>query len=121
MNQQSRDLAIMFADVSNSSALYKRLGNVDAKRLVDKTLDIMRRLTAEQAGTVVKTIGDEIMARFDSAGDACRAAMAIQQYCSMASGDEARSEEHTSELQSRGHLISSLQLEKKKYINVTVL
>lgn len=89
MNQQSRDLAIMFADVSNSSALYKRLGNVDAKRLVDKTLDIMSRLTAEHAGTVVKTIGDEIMARFDSAGDACRAAMAIQQYCSMASGDEA--------------------------------
>src|SRR5690625_5334558 len=49
----------------------------------------MSRLTAEHAGTVVKTIGDEIMARFDSAGDACRAAMAIQQYCSMASGDEA--------------------------------
>src|SRR5690625_4418210 len=89
MNQQSRDLAIMFADVSNSSALYKRLGNVDAKRLVDKTLDIMSRLTAEHAGTVVKTIRHETMARFDNARDACRAAMPIQQYCSMGSGDES--------------------------------
>src|SRR5690625_6834776 len=30
------------------------------------------------------------------------------------SGDEGRSEEHTSELQSRGHLVCRLLLEKKK-------
>ncbi|MDQ2077246.1 adenylate/guanylate cyclase domain-containing protein [Marinimicrobium sp. ABcell2] len=89
MSQQSRDLAIMFADVSNSSALYKRLGNLGAKQLVDNTLDIMTRLTVEYAGTVVKTIGDEIMARFDTACDACRAATAIQQRCALRSGNEA--------------------------------
>src|SRR5690625_6517246 len=31
--------------------------------------------------------------------------------------DELRSEEHTSELQSRGHLVCRLLLEKKKYQN----
>src|SRR5690625_5643347 len=31
---------------------------------------------------------------------------------------ENRSEEHTSELQSRGHLVCRLLLEKKKYINI---
>src|SRR5690606_10296773 len=32
-------------------------------------------------GVVVKTIGDEIMARFDSSGQACETAVAIQQRC----------------------------------------
>src|SRR5207253_8143763 len=31
---------------------------------------------------------------------------------------EARSEEHTSELQSRGHLVCRLLLEKKKYLSI---
>src|SRR5690625_5492773 len=33
----------------------------------------------------------------------------------------ARSEEHTSELQSRGHLVCRLLLEKKKYMRYTTL
>src|SRR5437870_9264648 len=33
---------------------------------------------------------------------------------------EIRSEEHTSELQSRGHLVCRLLLEKKKYHNYTI-
>src|SRR2546429_5357554 len=35
-----------------------------------------------------------------------------------AAGPDARSEEHTSELQSRLHLVCRLLLEKKKYIDV---
>src|SRR5690625_6470411 len=36
------------------------------------------------------------------------------------SGDSIRSEEHTSELQSRGHLVCRLLLEKKKQQNKTL-
>ncbi|GAB1259365.1 adenylate/guanylate cyclase domain-containing protein [Aurantivibrio plasticivorans] len=69
---------IMFADVSGSSAIYKALGNVDAKRLIDAVIHSMRKITQAHNGEVVKTIGDEIMARFNSPADACRAAIEIQ-------------------------------------------
>src|SRR5437660_8325006 len=39
----------------------------------------------------------------------------------MAAGPKRRSEEHTSELQSRGHLVCRLLLEKKKRQNLTKL
>lgn len=80
MTQQTHDLAIMFADVSDSSALYKRLGNLRAKRRLDAIIKLMMKLTGEHGGVVVKTIGDEIMTRFDKVEDACRAAIAIQQH-----------------------------------------
>ena len=69
----------MFADVSGSSALYKRLGNQDAKAIVDDVVSHMAATTIVHEGVVVKTIGDEVMARFDSAATACRVAIAIQQ------------------------------------------
>ncbi len=71
--------AVMFADVSGSSGLYKHLGNTIAKRSVDSTLETLKTLTREFRGQVVKTLGDEIMARFETAEDACRAAIAMQQ------------------------------------------
>jgi len=73
--------AIMFADVSGSSSLYKRYGNVAAKAHIDRALHLMRDLTESHGGRVVKTIGDEVMARFDQPEDACRAACAIQHQC----------------------------------------
>lgn len=71
--------AIMFADVSGSSAIYKQHGNQLAKQVIDGAIDLMRTMTEGNGGVVVKTIGDEIMARFEDAEDACRAASAIQQ------------------------------------------
>lgn len=71
----------MFADVSGSSALYKQEGTVEAKRLIDQTIDLMKAVTEEYDGIVVKTIGDEVMARFAKPASACEAAMEIQQRC----------------------------------------
>ncbi|GGY71630.1 hypothetical protein GCM10011613_15570 [Cellvibrio zantedeschiae] len=79
MFNQNTPQAIMFADVSGSSALYKQLGNQDAKAIVDDAVSHMAATTIVHEGTVVKTIGDEVMARFDSAATACRVAIAIQQ------------------------------------------
>lgn len=78
MTQYSQPQAIMFADVSGSSALYKRLGNEQAKAIIDESVQFMTALTIVHEGTLVKTIGDEIMARFDKADQACEAAIAIQ-------------------------------------------
>ncbi len=79
MLNQNHPQAIMFADVSGSSALYKQLGNQEAKAIVDDAVSHMAATTIVHEGVVVKTIGDEVMARFDSAATACRVAIAIQQ------------------------------------------
>ncbi len=81
MTQSSQHQAIMFADVSGSSALYKRLGNERAKAIIDQAIHFMTALTIVQEGTLVKTIGDEVMTRFDSCTQACETAIAIQQRC----------------------------------------
>lgn len=81
MTQTNRAQAIMFADVSGSSALYKRVGNEEAKAIIDDAVQFMTTITIVHEGNVVKTIGDEIMARFDSADQACEAAIAIQMRC----------------------------------------
>jgi len=78
MNQHSQTQAIMFADVSGSSALYKRVGNETAKAIIDEAVHFMTTLTIVHEGTLVKTIGDEIMARFNLVNQACEAAIAIQ-------------------------------------------
>ncbi|MGI1678512.1 MAG: adenylate/guanylate cyclase domain-containing protein [Cellvibrionaceae bacterium] len=78
----------MFADVSGSSALYKRQGNLKAKQLIDTAINLMKSITLTNSGSVVKTIGDEVMARFNTPEDACRAASEIQQQCSLATANE---------------------------------
>ncbi len=81
MTQTFSQQAIMFADVSGSSALYKRQGNERAKAIIDQALDFMTALTIVNEGTVVKTLGDEVMTRFDHPDHACETAIAIQQRC----------------------------------------
>jgi adenylate cyclase len=81
MTQTNRTQAIMFADVSGSSALYKRVGNEEAKAIIDDAVHFMTTITIVHEGNVVKTIGDEIMARFETTDQACEAAIAIQMRC----------------------------------------
>ncbi len=71
-------LAILFADISGSTALYDKLGDVEALRLVTRCLDIMIAELSPHQGVLVKTIGDEIMCTFPSPAEALRAACAMQ-------------------------------------------
>lgn len=74
-----RDVCIVFADVSGSTRLYEKLGDVGALAAVDRCLDAMTRVTLLNRGRVVKTIGDEVMALFDSAAQGLQAASEMQQ------------------------------------------
>lgn len=74
----SRALAILFADVSGSTSLYEKLGDRDALAAVESVLDVLRHAVGEAQGRVVKTIGDEIMAAFPTAGAAAQAAAEMQ-------------------------------------------
>lgn len=70
--------AIMFADVSGSSRLYKAVGDVRARALVSAAVDRMLQSVRQHGGDLVKTIGDEVMARFPCAERAILAAIAMQ-------------------------------------------
>jgi adenylate cyclase len=79
MTLVSLERAILFADVSGSTALYEKLGDKLAAKMIDTLLDELREPVAKHRGTVVKTIGDELMVAFDRPNEACRAAMEMQQ------------------------------------------
>lgn len=78
MGATHQNVAILFADISGSSLLYDKLGNELALQLVTRTLDILTREMALHRGTLIKTIGDEIMCTFPDAITAFEAACSMQ-------------------------------------------
>jgi class 3 adenylate cyclase len=72
------ELAIVFADVVGSTRLYEELGDQRAREVVAICIDIMRQATEEHHGTVIKTMGDEVMSTFAVANDALNAAAKMQ-------------------------------------------
>jgi class 3 adenylate cyclase len=72
------EIAIVFADVVGSTQLYDKFGDTKASETVAVCLDIMKDATYQFNGTVIKTIGDEIMATFETVDDAMGAAVMMQ-------------------------------------------
>ena len=76
--EAQQQLTILFADVADSSKLYATYGDAEARRMVGSCLDKMSAIVGEHHGTVIKTIGDEIMCTFPSSSNAVTAAVAMQ-------------------------------------------
>ena len=74
------ELAIVFADVVGSTRLYEQMGDVRARSMVAICIDVMRGATEQHQGTVIKTMGDEVMASFPTADLALAAAAQMQQH-----------------------------------------
>ncbi len=77
------ELAILFADVVGSTKLYELMGDLKARDMVAICIDVMRTATEKNSGTVIKTMGDEVMSTFPSADDALNAASQMQQAISV--------------------------------------
>lgn len=73
-----KEVAILFADVVGSTHLYEAMGDERARETVQQCLKVMREATEQFGGTVIKTMGDEIMATFPSPDDAMSAASQMQ-------------------------------------------
>ena len=76
------EVAILFADVVGSTRLYDTMGDLRARDMVATCIEVMRSATEQRQGTVIKTMGDEIMATFPSADSALNAAAQMQQQIS---------------------------------------
>ncbi len=66
--------AILFSDLTGSTALYTKVGDAAAFRLVDDHFDVLRAVVAAHDGVLVKTMGDAVMAAFVDATQCARAA-----------------------------------------------
>lgn len=67
MAPKTTNLTILFADISGSTRLYEVLGDGPARAKVASCLQMLADVTERHNGTVIKTIGDEIMCTFPNA------------------------------------------------------
>lgn len=77
MDQETSDRVILFADLGGSTQLYEELGDEEARRRTGACVDLMIACVDKYAGHLVKTIGDEVMATFESADAAVSTGTAI--------------------------------------------
>ena len=79
MAQTDLNIAVLFADVSDSTQLYERLGDAQALATVSRCLEVARDAAVGCGGRLVKTVGDEVMLVFGTALEAAEAAVQIQE------------------------------------------
>lgn len=68
---------IMFADITGSTELYERLGDVRARAEISERLGRVAESVAQHGGTMIKTIGDEALCIYRNSEDAVRAAASM--------------------------------------------
>jgi class 3 adenylate cyclase len=71
-------ITLMFTDLEGSTALYERLGDAAAYRLVRRHFSFLAESIREHDGALIKTIGDAVMAAFATPEQAVRAALEIR-------------------------------------------
>jgi adenylate cyclase len=69
-------VSLLFTDLTGSTALYASAGDAAAFRFVDDHFDVLRGAIAAAGGTVVKTMGDAVMAAFVDDATCAKAAFA---------------------------------------------
>ena len=72
-------LTFLFTDLKGSTALYERVGDLVAYDLVRQHFHVLYEIVAAEAGAVVKTIGDAVMATFSTPDRALAAALRMRE------------------------------------------
>ena len=86
-NEDVRHRIALFADIADSTRLYRRLGESAAARLVDEVLDQLEVEVEAWGGRVLDRIGDELFCRFSTEDDAAACSIAMQE-CVRTMGEE---------------------------------
>jgi class 3 adenylate cyclase len=71
-------LTFLFTDLKGSTELYERVGDLAAFDLVRAHFGVLQEIVAAEAGAVVKTIGDAVMATFPTPDRALAAALRMR-------------------------------------------
>ena len=73
-----RDITLLFTDLKGSTALYDRIGDLNAFALVQRHFDLLQDVVSRHKGAIIKTIGDAVMATFLEPADAVAAALSMR-------------------------------------------
>lgn len=84
------DLSILFADVVGSTQLHQQSGEVFAHKTITAVLRQLCSIAAQNKGSVIKTIGDEVLCTFPGPCYAACAAIAMQQAVAMGTDSQQR-------------------------------
>ncbi len=71
-------LTFLFTDLKGSTELYERVGDLVAYDMVRAHFGVLNQVVAAEAGAVVKTIGDAVMATFPTPDRALAAALRMR-------------------------------------------
>jgi class 3 adenylate cyclase len=89
-------VTVVFADLVGSTALHQRVDAESARRLMERYYEVLRLAVEEHGGTVVKLLGDGVMAAFgvpqvaeDDAIRAVRAGVAMQEAFALLAGEQS--------------------------------
>ncbi|WP_247896274.1 adenylate/guanylate cyclase domain-containing protein [Azospirillum argentinense] len=74
-----KPLALLFVDIADSTLLYELAGDRKAAALTQRVLEGLRRIVGENDGTVVKSLGDGLLACFPMSDGATHAALAMME------------------------------------------
>lgn len=72
-------LTFLFTDLKGSTELYERVGDLAAFDIVRAHFRVLNEIVAAEAGAVVKTIGDAVMATFPTPDRAISAALHMRE------------------------------------------
>ena len=70
---------VLFADLRGSTALYETLGNAEATSVVTHTVTELSRAVPACGGQLIKTLGDGLMAVFDTSAQGLQAALQMHE------------------------------------------
>ncbi len=83
-------VSLLFSDLRGSTAMYQKLGDPRAFTVVDGHFELLTTIIEKNEGALVKTMGDAVMAVFQTAPAAVRAALEMQRaLASVESGEAA--------------------------------
>jgi class 3 adenylate cyclase len=83
-------LTFLFTDLKGSTELYERVGDLVAFDLVREHFRVLNEIVAAEAGAVVKTIGDAVMATFPTPDRAVAAALRMREAMHALNDDRSR-------------------------------
>jgi class 3 adenylate cyclase len=72
-------LTFLFSDLKDSTELYEHVGDLVAFDLVNEHFRLLQEIIASERGAVVKTIGDAVMATFETPDRAIAAAIRMRE------------------------------------------
>ncbi len=82
-----RQVTLLFTDLKGSTAMYERLGDLNAYALVREHFALLGAAVQDHSGAIVKTIGDAVMAVFSRPTDAVSAALHVLSEIERYNGD----------------------------------